>query len=352
MKKSVIIKVIILLLIVTLSCNESINDPISINVGRRDYKWRIDTLLVDNPFEFISRLDGFLDNNVWAYGSAGFWQYKNDQWTKNQFRLPNCWNMICLSDKDGWVSQADDGGLYKFNGSTWSLFGVFKYAGYKHQSIYDFYYKSPSQILAIGCVGNNDFPRYGIIMEFKGNKWEYIKNPDEEVEYYRIEMDRNGKYYIHAMQQSVDYTKNPPLFLPELNKIYEYDGVKLKEIYSDYSFRIISKIGDEVYFSEKNKLYKYKDNSFQLVYQLNEPEYDLYFNDGRSLRDVFLFGYNKSKSSPQYIMHFNGSDIKILDSHKIIYSLYISENKIFILSKDYENINGMFPHYVKVGKLE
>ena len=343
---------IILIIIVFNSCKNNVTGPETISDGRRDYVWKVDTLFVDSPFNYITFLKGYNSDNVWAFGSEVVWNYKNGKWTKSPNNIYGVWDICGVSENEAWAGETGDGRIYHLVGNDWSLFTTIKYPGYQYQSINNFYAESPTNIIAIGSVDKGDFPRYGIIMKFNGTTWNYIKQPDDKIEYYRIEKSNDNLYYILGILQTVDTTKNPPLHLPDTTKIFTYDGINLKQIYSDQASLNLCKIGDQVYFSKKNKILSYDGNNFNTVIQYSSSEHDYYAYGGRSLKDIFAYGYSKTAGNMRYIMHYNGIDNQILVQDEMIWGIFISQDKVFVLTQNSNTSNGMYPYYVRIGELK
>jgi len=48
-------------------------------------------------------------------------------------------------------------------------------------------------------------------------------------------------------------------------------------------------------------------------------------------------------------MHYNGIDNQIFVQDEMIWGIFISQDKVFILTQNSTTINGLYPYYVKMG---
>jgi hypothetical protein len=108
--------------------------------------------------------------------------------------------------------------------------------------------------------------RRTVVMHYDGIKWSFVDTGNLQTNLFRICYDNSKKkYYINGEEAIWDTSGTIPCNTNNINKIYEFDGKNMKEIYSsDQVSRYISELNGTVYFISENKLWTYSNNSFQV----------------------------------------------------------------------------------------
>ncbi|MDO8609764.1 MAG: hypothetical protein Q7R95_04395, partial [bacterium] len=232
---------------------------------------------------------GFAPNNVWIGGRGGeFWFYNGNSWTKKS---------------------------------------VITIEGYDWISIENIWGDSPNNIYAVGFAENSETYQ-SVIAKFDGVQWQSLGTSQMRKSFIKIQRGTktSNKFYILG----IGFEQ----FFDDTSYIYEFDGIKLSEIYKGLanSSEIggLENINGEMYFLNGSKILKYVNNSFQLFLQINEPAAIW----GRNSKDIFLgkidgiAHYNGIDI--EYLHNFNNPGIKITDG-------VVFDKEIFVLAADYNS---------------
>jgi hypothetical protein len=322
-------KVIILfinLLFVLSGCKEKPTAPLidDLQPGRRDYTWTADTLYAEDYFS-IAAMWGSSANNIWAVAIGTstkdcLWHYDGNKWTVSEQRLSSALSSIIgFSQDDIWAADSY-GNIWRYNGIRWYKFKEIKLNGYDRIVLSHFIGNSPTDLLLVGFADKYDGSDYkGIILKYNGEDWNFLNIDYIKVGFQVIVKASEGLYILHALNVDNGF----------LNKLFTFDGTTVNEIHSDYYTPILCQINKEAYISLHQKIYKYRNNKFELWKDLSGTIFSRSIF-GRHEKDFFLYG-DDGKSN---IMHYNGTDIKILFSSDYwFYSYAVFEKDVFVFGE-------------------
>jgi len=337
----------IIILGINLSCdkapNESNYNVSYIEPGRRDYQWTVDT--IGGEFLSLSCIWGDSSDNIWIGGSMGdngrsLWFYNDSVW--KAVGLPNVYQSSIFGFGRNFVLLGDlNKNVWTFNGSNWSKTALpipDSLRTHCFLDINDFNGMNKDNIWAVGTLGNNNTSaEYGVIYHFDGIKWELKKITNKpNVHFYRIYPADNGeKFFIHVLKRN-KITYN------DTTAIYVFDGSNLKEIFQSpcttYESSLISKIGNDLYFTSNRKIYRYLNGNIN-EYKTIEDYNNGAFISGRSEKDIFLWMWDG-------LAHFNGNDVQYIFKLKnpihVIDNVLIFEKEIFFFAKEESTGNFYF----------
>ncbi|MBI1806896.1 MAG: hypothetical protein HYR76_07590 [Ignavibacteria bacterium] len=294
--------------------------------GRRDYTWTVDTLKA-NPGDqiYLFSLWGSSPTDVWAVGHADAsdlskWHYDGIRWTRDSSRLSsNLQSVYGFAPNNIWACDAPGGNIWHYDGSQWSLFGHYTPPGFYSLAFNNIWGDAPNNIYAVGgadsLVGNG---YRGMIMHYDGATWQFVSISDIRVGFgwIRRGINESYKYYLSATRFEAS---------GDTEKIYEFDGTGLKEIYrTTTEVTTVNDINGRIYFAIGKKVLKYQNNHFQLWQDFTGTTFigRLW---GRSEKDFFSVASDG-------IGHFNGADFKTLyTTDAIIFNAQIFEKEVFFV---------------------
>jgi len=317
---------VLFIIIFFYECNTT--EPIEDIPGRRDYVWTTDTLKADNYF-FIAEMWGASPNDIWAVAAGVsykdcLWHYNGEKWTKSdQWLSSGLYSIFGFSENEIWAGDSYST-IWKYNGTNWYKFKLLTLDGYDRMIINHIYGNTPNNLYAVGAADNYDGSGYkGIILKYNGNDWEYLNIPDLRVSFYSMVGMSNGNYLIGATNFDNE----------SLEKIFVFDGSKLKEIYSGTSIPTLHQINNEAYITLNKKIYKCKNNRLELWKDFSSTIF-IRSIFGRSEKDFFVYG-DDGKSN---IMHYNGTDLQTLYTTEFWFYCYaVFEKDIFVFAEDPTN---------------
>lgn len=301
MKNNISISLLLIILIFTSlalinSCNtvEPVDD---IKPGRRDYTWTVDTLKPAEGRSLPSRMWGANANDVWAVGlsylnSYCIWHYDGNSWNNyvpDKYIDPRgIWGS---SSNNIWIGSTD-GAFWHYNGTKWNMFSETTIPNYRQFVVQSMSGSSPNNIYAVGyadSIGGNTYK--AIIAHFNGNKWELVNIPTIKKSLNKVIYDRATNMFLITAWT----------FNQAEEVVYNFDGINLKNIFSTQEGIAIYTIGESIYLIEKNKIYKYKNNSMELFVELSSTTYAgaAY---GRNEKDFFTINWDG-------IGHYNGTNL-------------------------------------------
>ncbi len=285
------------LLLIVIKCNSTEPPDDELKPGRRDYTWTVDTI---NPAEgrsLPSRMWGANANDVWAVGLAylnaySIWHFDGQRWTNytpDKYIDPRgIWG---TASNNIWIGSTD-GAFWNYDGVKWNRFFEITIPNYQQFIVQSMSGRSANDIYAVGfadSIGGNTYK--AIIAHFNGNNWELVNIPTIINSLNKILYDKAAnKFLITAW-----------IFNQPDEMVYTFDGFNLKTIFTTQEGIAIYNVGDNIYSVIKNAIYKYENNSFELLINLPASNYAgaAY---GRSEKDFFTVNWDG-------IGHYNGTDL-------------------------------------------
>lgn len=338
-----------LFILITLTCNNNPVTPEEIKPGRRDYVWTVDTL--NNLFNPRYRMWGSSPVNLWAT-SSGDWDnsishFDGEKWSSYGVPgiiVPN--GVFGFSSNNVFIG-AENGKIWKFNGSYWGLFAELTMDGVDYFNFENIWGESQDNFYAVGNgPDENLYANHSVITHYNNNKWTML-NTDElkgdVVHLYKNKLD--NKIYFRL-------TKIGGIEHIDSTIIYEYIQGRYERIYSSSETKglqaDISLINNQVYFILGNEIAKRVNNQFQTFFNVDNPNF-YHRIWGRSSKDIFLL-------MTDGLAHFDGNNIEYVFHFTLanatpwtqIFGAALFKNEAFFLA--YEPPTGL--SLVYHGKLE
>ncbi|MCB0743821.1 MAG: hypothetical protein KDC67_07955 [Ignavibacteriae bacterium] len=319
------------------SCEDGPTEP-EIEPGRRDYTWKVDTLLAWSTY--LLKMWGSSTTDVWAVGHGStfdktIWHYDGAKWiTDGVSKGIDPWCIYGFAHNDVWIGGAD-GKIWHFNGNKWSenLFYKEDVNYIYHDIIFmDIWGEQPNDIFAVGMIdsvssANEEFV-FAIIMHYDGNKWNKVDISYTKGQLKKIRKDNyaNSNYFINNFIVSLTNPDSAQYFSLSGNTINEISHVE--NITQD-----LTVINSELIFSFDRSMYIYKNNKFNLI-ATNPFENAWNALYGRNRKDLIWM-------MSDGLTHYNGTDFKyILNTNNKSWSDgVVFENEVFFLANDFYNDN-------------
>lgn len=284
------------LFIISISC-DSTEPTDELKPGRRDYTWTVDTLKPAEGRSLPSRMWGANANDVWAVGLAYLnayciWHFDGNSWTNytpDKYIDPRgIWG---TASNNIWIGSTD-GAFWKYDGVKWSRFSEITISNYQQFIVQSLCGRSANDIYAVGyadSIGGNTYK--AIIAHFNGNNWEIVNIPTIKNSFNKILYDRATNTFLITAW----------IFNQADEVVYNFDGINLKNVFSTQEGIAIYTIGESLYLIEKNKIYKYENNSIESFVEFSSTTYaGAAF--GRSEKDFFTINWDG-------IGHCDGTDL-------------------------------------------
>ena len=295
--------------------------------GRRDYEWTVDT--IRHPayrFWGSSPLDLWITN-------TGDWDKSISHFDGSQWTSYGVSGLIVPAAIYGFSSNnifigAENGKIWRFNGSNWELFAELTKNGHNWITFDNIWGESQNNFYALGAhPDENGYANNAVIAHYYSGRWDMLNTDDLYgiVEHLYKNMSDN-KIYIQVIggREFTDSTHIYEFYQGRFTKLYS--NVWTKGLQAD-----ISLIDSEVYFILGNEIVKRKNNRFHSFLQVNNPNFYQRIW-GRSSKDIFLL-------MTDGLAHFNGSNIEYLFYFTYgdvtpwtqIYGAALFENEVFFL---------------------
>jgi hypothetical protein len=319
-----------ILIIFNQSCDTT--EPPEDKPGRRDYIWTVDTLAGLNSPRY--RMWGSSPSDVWATTTSN-WDvsishFDGSKWTS--YGVPGIIqpNAVYGFSSNNIFLGDENGKIWWFDAGSWKLFAELRKEGTDFIMFENIWGKLPTDFFAVGNgPDENLYANISVIAHYINNKW-IMHNTDaligDVVHLYKNEPD--NKIYFRL-------TKIGGIVHIDSTIIYEYAKEKYLKVYSSIETQglqaDISLINNEVYFILGNQIAKRKNNQFQTLLTIDNPNFYQRIW-GRSSKDIFLL-------MTDGLAHFNGSDIEYLFHFTFgqatpwtqIYGAALFEKEVFFL---------------------
>ncbi|MBM4172619.1 MAG: hypothetical protein FJ214_12175 [Ignavibacteria bacterium] len=333
MIKSFLRFIVISVLIITNSCNSPTEpEPLP---GRRDYVWRVDTL-DNNSYSPGSRMWGNSPTNIYAT-SYGDWSYSISHFDGEKWSSYGIPGLTGISSVYGFSNNnvfvgAGNGIIWKFDGNNWKSFASLTKDGNNRIVFDNIWGESASDFYALGAYPDQYGYNNSVIAHYYNGKWEMI-NTDA---LYGIVEHLYKNFPDNKIYLQVIGGRN----LTDSTHIYEYSQSKFLKLYSNIWTQglqaDISLIDNKVYFVLGNEIAVRRDNKFQTVVNVTNPNFYQRIW-GRSSKDIFLL-------MTDGLTHYNGSNVEYLfyfnkTPRTQIFGAALFENDVFFLV--YESLTGL-----------
>ncbi len=320
MKSKIFLIIAAAALIITNSCKDNGTGPETLEPGRRDYVWTVDTINPGQESLYLVRMWGSSPDDVWVVGSSSWtatsiWHYDGFQWRCDSIpRNINPSGLFGISSNEVWLGNTNST-IWKYNGTQWEQYGEFKVENYVDVIIQDFNGVSNSNIYGVGFKYNykNDSSNV-LIMHYNGYGWSFVNLTDLNVHLETVVVD--AKSGILVISGTV---YDPAGFIA---KIYYLDGKELKELLSGSGNTFITKLGEEIYATHNAKIYKYSNKQLTLWKDNTGTGINGNIICGRSRNDFFI-------GASDGIAHYNGTDFNLMYKSELGHNIQIIIGKIF-----------------------
>jgi len=336
-----VINLIILNLFILSLLNCNTLEPVEDTPGKRDYVWTVDT--IETYFR-----------RMWASSPTDIWAVNNGDWDKSISHFDgNSWTfygvpgLLNLTTIYGFFRNnifvgADNGSIWKFDGTSWKLFAELKKEGTDYFLFENIWGESPNDFFAVGS-GPDDkgYFNSSIITHYTNSKWDMLNTDVLKGDVVRLYKNRpdNKIYFLLIEIGGAEYSDS--------TIIYEYTTEKYIKLYSSMEVQglqaDISLINNEVYFVLGSEIAKRVDNNFQTILKVdNSNFYQRIW--GRNSKDIFLMMVDG-------IAHYNGSNIEYLFHYNL--RTYIAGAVLFkddVFFSIYESQTGL--NLIYHGKLK
>ncbi len=310
-----------------LSCNDSSVRHETLNPGRRDYTWKIDTLLM--PFNSFNDISGSSPEDVWACSIPGdldmiFFHFDGVLWDTDRIvRLFSPRSISSLKPTTVWSGGLES--IWKYDGLEWSKNFEPEIDSADHIVFEKIIALAHDDVWAVGqyFIGDNYF---GLIYHFNGTSWSRLNISKIRTAFIDIYLVSNKIYLIGISNES---------FAESRYQFYELTGTDLREIFSgsldtDQEYGSLMRLGDEIRFIIGYDLYSYSNGSLRKTVRLINDRNFLHKGWGRNDKDIFL-------GMADGIAHYNGENTVYLyqTPNKTFYRHgLIFEDYVFFIGQD------------------
>ncbi|MCH7974860.1 MAG: hypothetical protein IH949_13445 [Bacteroidetes bacterium] len=331
MSKKIVVICSFLIVVLLNTCTENpIKGDDNSLPGRRDYVWTVDTLNI--PFTTLQRIWGSSPQDVWAIGPGGdadktIYHFNGVNWETDGISRPLAPTAIFGFAPDNVWIGGNGGEFWHYDGQNWNKHSTLTIENYPGISIENIWGDSPNNIYAVGFAENSETYK-SVIANYDGVKWQNVETSAMRNSFIKIQRGTktSSNYFVLGIRIEQ--------FFEDTSYIYEFDGVKLNEIYKGLAnsneIGGIENINGEVYFLKGNKIYKYANNTFHLFLNINKPAAIW----GRNNKDIIL-------GKLDGIAHYNGTDIQYIyqfgNQGISVFTAAIFEKEIFVLAYDFNN---------------
>jgi hypothetical protein len=301
MKSKIFLLVAVTVLLITNSCKDNGTDPETLEPGRRDYVWTVDTIKA--YYIYFSSIWGQNAEDVWAISMVGsvfenIYRYDGKKWYR-ETRTPigntsSLWGI----ENNLWICT-HDGHIWNYKNNVFSSSPQLLLEN-KEVEFLSIAGKNENEIFA-GGGKNITLNRDALLYKYNGINWQLNKIMQNKGNITRIRYSSvNNRYYILTYLDNE--TENDTVSL------YEYDGNNIKSIYRNYISEntscIMNDINGYLYVTIGHKIFRYSKNNFEQILEINDSNFGGQ-TWGRSKSDIFIRMLDG-------LMHYNGSDVKYI----------------------------------------
>lgn len=309
------------------SCDNGPTEP-SIEPGRRDYVWTIDTLNFQNNIYF--RMWGSSPEDVWLT-SSGDWDksiahFNGEKWSVyGQPGIIVPFALLGFSSNNIFIG-AENGKIWQFVAGNWKIFAEVVKDNRTDIVFNNIWGVSPSDFYAFGAYPDEKGAANNSVIVRIFNNLNTNLNTDGM-------KGIVGKLYKNAEDgniYSLVYELGSGVY-NDSTHIYKYENTKFHKIFSSIwnqgEEANISLIDNDVYFIFGNKIATSKDNKLHTILQIDNINFYQRIW-GRNGKDIFLF-------MTDGLTHYNGTNIEYLLNFEKprtqIFDAMLFEKEVFFL---------------------
>ena len=317
----------ILLLFVNAQSCKSPTAPESLQPGRRDYVWELDTL--NMPMNYLGAVWGAVPNDVWAVGAGGTYNDRLQHYDGKKWSAYNKEAILCtgntlygFSENNVWMGGGDElsngAAIWHYDGNKWTRNYIYHVSGEYSTEVTDMWGLAPNNIFACGTINyGGSYPGglsdslQGFVLHYNGTAWMEVVKGNMNYQFLTIRSEYNfpnSFFNIGYKSYILSYKLSNVSSDSSIFAIYELDENRLQKIYlntrGEITLASINVINGVVNFFIKNNFYNYKNNVFVRQFSIENPNIEYEFC-GRNTNDIFFCMYDG-------IFHYNGSDFSYL----------------------------------------
>lgn len=301
MKQKIFLIVAAAALIITNSCKDNGTGPETLEPGRRDYVWTVDTIKA--YYIYFNSLWGTTASDVWAVSGVGsvyenIYRYDGIKWYR-ETRTP-IGNTVSLwgTENNLWIC-CKDGRIWKYNNDVFSSSPQFLYKG-KEIDFFSMAGKSDNEVFA-GGGKREPYSRDALLYKYNGSNWQLNNVLSNHGTIIRVKYClADEKYFFQTYLDNITQKDTVTLF--------EYKGDNLKIVYQNYISEntdcLINDIDGYLYITIGKKIYRYYKNNFDLVIEIKDPNFG-WQTWGRNKKDIFIRMFDG-------LIHYNGTDTQYI----------------------------------------
>ena len=307
MKHKIIIVVIAVITIATNSCKDNGTGPETLEPGRRDYVWSVDTLNLGGNYPQLRRIWGSSPNDVYVVGEGSpsehnVWHFDGNNWSPlNQSGYFNLAAIYGFGKNNVWIGSSDNGEMYHYNGTTWKQTTILKAEGYGRMLDNNLWGPDSNDIYA-SCTTEriSDKIYVGMLFHYDGVDWKRVEMPDyEKNAFIVVRKDALNNFVMTTLSAYNNY-----------QKVVEWDGKSYTELCNTTDGVTLINIGEKIYYSCGKKVYVFENGSAELWHDFTGTEFKGLLG-GRNERDIFT-------KNADGIGHYNGTDLKTIYSNDFL----------------------------------
>ncbi|MCL5020856.1 MAG: hypothetical protein M1339_04160 [Bacteroidetes bacterium] len=323
------------------SCHNSVGPIIDRQPGSRNYTWYVDT--INTPENTITSLDGVSDTNVWAVSTPGdfrvsIWHFDGKKWsTDSVYRvLLSPFRVRTFSAVNSWI-VGNSGEIWINTGSGWNeqakvYAPIPDMNGFKIAWLEDIDGFDGSNLYAVGEYFDSSNNGHTLAFRQNGSSWTQVKTRDMlDCDFNYIRFYAPGKALIWSEKSLPDGS------VPDSNKIFEFDGTNLHQIYSDLDANGracgFAPIQGGIVVLEGRDLIFMNESEKENLITIQEPNLGGRI-EARSTEDVFL-------TMTDGVAHYNGTDVQYLfkfpNSNTFLTFIRAFPGSVFVSAHDYSS---------------
>jgi hypothetical protein len=316
------------------TCN---NNPVSTDTlqpGRRDYVWSVDTIPV--VYSVMKDMWGSSPTDIWVCGDGfdrrqSLWHYDGKRLKPYNEYILSATSIFGFSKNNIWMGTAI-GQIWHYNGVSWQKDTTLEMSGYNDIIIQDIKGTGPTDMYAIGMANSLDDYR-GIIAHYDGKIWKYLDIP-----YFRVNF--GFMYYDNPSTSYLLYAANFDN-VGTSERVYILKNKVLKELWASDRALYPDKIADKVFLYGQKKIYSLNQSSFDLFLDLSNTNF-LGRLMGRTTKDFFCNTISTLNDSAG-IGHWNGTNLVTIFPTDILAMrcLFFDTEVIFLAHSSDSDINAL-----------
>ncbi|MCK9281857.1 MAG: hypothetical protein M0P71_14625 [Melioribacteraceae bacterium] len=324
--------VLLAILVVTFfnSCKEEINGPIEPTVVRRDYVWKVDTLIESR----LRKLTGISYNDIYSLasepiGDKKLCHFDGFNWITKTFYFPyQAQTLFATSPTNIWFASSSLQSIWLYDGMDSKMHTDVKVEDFTHVFIEDMYGNAPWNVYAVGrgLRNNAQYPTIGVLFHFDGLKWSYLNISPIYAQFTEVYVDDNNGVLIQGYDISSWH-----------KTLWYYENNIIKEIGSkDLSYDVAILKNGTIASSQK-KVYSFDKGNLKEILDFYELESSITGIWGRANNDFFAIVNNG-------IAHYNGTDFKVVFPYpniKVLDAIVFDKEVIFLVSEESKRRNLM-----------